>query len=70
MEPGLIMGTSTTRTRYSVRADEVFVTVNPGSIECSTWASGYLYRRRYVGYSKREAVREFRADFTADYPNP
>lgn len=58
------------RKRYSVRLDDIFVTVGSNSIECVTWASGYRYVRRYIGYSKRDAIREFRADFTADYPNP
>lgn len=61
---------ATTRARYSLPADAVIVTVHPGVIECVTWHSGYRYRMRYVGYSKRDAVREFRAQFTADYPNP
>jgi hypothetical protein len=59
-----------TRARYSVAESEVFVTVYATLIECLTWASGYRYVRRYVGYSRREAIRAFRADFTADYPNP
>lgn len=62
--------TTKPRTRYSVSVDDVIVTVHPSVIECVTWASGYRYRKLYSGYTKREAVREFRADFTADYPNP
>lgn len=58
------------RAKFSISESEVIVTVNPGSIECVTWASGYRYASRYVGYSRREAVRAFREEFTAEYPNP
>jgi len=58
------------RTRYSVAESEVIVTLNPGSVECVTWASGYRFRIRYIGYSKRDAIKAFRAAFTAEYPNP
>lgn len=57
-------------TKYSLPASEVIVTVNPGSIECVTWYSGYRYRQRYICYSKSQAVREFRAAFTEAYPHP
>jgi len=56
--------------KFSISVDEVMVTVNPGSIQCVTWASGYRYSKRYVGYSKKQAIREFRREFTSDYPNP
>lgn len=57
------------RTKYTLPESEVIVTVNPGSIECVTWYSGYRYRLHYVGIGKRDAIREFRASFTHDYPN-
>lgn len=57
------------RSKYTLPESEVIVTVNPGSIECVTWYSGYRYRMVYVGYSQRAAVHEFRADFTNAYPN-
>lgn len=56
--------------RYSIPESDVIVTINPGSIECVTWASGYRFRMRYIGYSRRDAVREFRREFTAQYPKP
>lgn len=58
------------RTKYTLPASEVIVTVNHNSIECVTWYSGYRYRIRYIGTNKRDAVRDFRASFTHDYPNP
>ena len=61
---------ASTRARYSVAADDVITTVHATVIECVTWASGYRDRRMYSGYTKRQAVQQFRADFTADYPNP
>lgn len=58
------------RAKFTLPESEVIVTGGHGSIECVTWYSGYRYRMRYVGFTKRAAIREFRAAFTKQYPNP
>jgi hypothetical protein len=50
--------------RYAIGIDDVYVTVMHAFIECVTWESGARFRRRYVGYSRRDAVREFRREYT------
>ena len=53
--------------RYSVRTEDVFVTRYVWGFELATWESGERFSRKYIGYSRRDAVREFRREFTESH---
>lgn len=56
--------------RYNLPVDEILVTnFGKGYYVLVTWYSGYRYTQRYIGYSKRDAIRDFRESFANDFPN-